>query len=235
MKVQKIHENFRRFLLNENIDPADVKMYIPSRGGDKRRIILYTVPNEDQTVSTNRLFLDTVIIGAVVIEDTSKAIGEPCIPETFQISSIHVHEDYENLGFQKLLMDSAFYMMANENKGLTSDQYSGTRDDAARAWQHISNDTTGYETRKTQDGNSEFDYTNSTPDPNDDCNMPISGPATNKSFLKKDLSQIEPQYKQMQYNHIQFLMKVPRSDKSAFKTMLANKSKYEFIRRYHGL
>lgn len=234
MKVQKIHENFRRFLLNENINPADVKMHIHSPGGDKRRIILYTVPNEDQTISANRLFLDTIIIGAVVIEDTSRALGEPCIPETFQISSIHVHEDYEGQGFQKLLMDSAFYMMANENKGLTSDQFSGTKADAARAWQHINNDNAGYETRKTQDGNSEFDYTNSTPDPNDDCNMPVDGPATNKSFLKKDLSQIESQYMLMKHNHDEFLMKVPRSDKSAFKTLLANKSKYDFMRRYHG-
>jgi len=232
MKVQKIHENFRRFLLNENIDPNDVCMYHHGVGKQTQRIILYK-PVQDSDIQS-RLFLDTVIIGAVRIDNTQAELDTPCIPETFQISSIFTHQDYEGQGFQKLLMDCAFYVLGQQGKGLTSDQDHGTTPAATRAWRKI--DASGeYEKRKTAQGNDEFDYNNRTPDPDDDCNLPRDITAVSTSYKKNDTSNIQPQYDKMNANHEQYLKKIDRVDRSAFRTMLVNKSISDFTRRYHGL
>ena len=66
MNIHVLHENFRRFLLNENIDPNDVCMYHYGAGKAQQRIILYK-PVPDESIA-KRLFLDTVIIGAVLLE-----------------------------------------------------------------------------------------------------------------------------------------------------------------------
>ena len=232
MKVQKIHENFRRFLLNENIDPNDVCMYHYDPGEATQRIILYK-PLEDDKIQS-RLFLDTVIIGAVLFQDTALAARQPCISKTFQVSSIHTHKDYEGQGFQKLLMDCAFYYLGQRDEGLTSDQVSGTKEKAGKAWKKIQN-SSEYEKRKTPEGNDEFDYLDQTPDPDDDCYMPDNNLAVSHSYKKKDTSNIQPQYERMKENHKKYIKKIDRSKRGAFKNMLIVKSRDQFIQRYNGL
>ena len=91
-----------------------------------------------------------------------------------------------------------------------------------------------YKKRETDDGNSVFDYTDQTDDPNDDCSMPSQHPATTHSFEKRNASSIQPQYDSMKNNHINFLKKIGR-DKGAFNNMLKNRSRADFIERYSGL
>ena len=232
MNVHLIHENFRRFLLNENIDPNDVCMYHYDPGKATQRIILYK-PLEDSKIQS-RLFLDTIIIGAVLLKDSESMVGKPCIPKTFQVSSIHTHKDYEGQGFQKLLMDCAFYHLGQQDQGLTSDQLSGTKEKAAKAWGKI-HKSGQYEKRKTPEGNDEFDYFGWTPDPDDDCKRPHDDLATSHSYQKKDTSNVQPQYERMKENHKKYLKKIGRSDRNAFENMLVVRSRDDFIRRYNGL
>jgi hypothetical protein len=131
------------------------------------------------------------------------------------------------------MMDCAFYVLGKEGKGLTSDQDTGTKDKAARAWDKIEN-SSEYKKRETDDGNNMFDYTDQTDDPNDDCSMPSQHPATTHSFEKRNASSIQPQYDSMKNNHINFLKKIGR-DKGAFNNMLKNRSRADFIERYSGL
>ena len=232
MKAQKIHENFRRFLLNENVNSEGLCLYHHGDGKNHQRIVIYK-PASKQAIETGRLFLDTVIIGAISFENTQKSVKEPCIPETFHVSSIYTHKDYEGHGFQKLLMDCAFYVLGKDDKGLTSDHKMGTKDKAARAWDKIekSND---YEKRKTKDGNDEFDYIEQTQDPDDDCDMPFKFPAVQHSFKKKNLSDSKAQYEKLKSNHESFVEKIGR-DKGNFENMLRNRSREDFRTRYRGL
>jgi hypothetical protein len=232
MNVHLIHENFRRFLLNENIDPNDVCMYHYNPGRTTQRIILYK-PLDDSNIQS-RLFLDTVIIGAVLLQNTQEAVRKPCIPDTFQVSTIFTHKDYEGQGFQKLLMDCAFYSLGQKDQGLTSDQFVGTKPRAAKAWDKIKA-SDNYSKRETDEGNIDFDYYDTTPDPDDDCRMSAAGPAVWSSYEMDDTSNIQPQYDKMKANHEQYLKKIDRNDRSAFKNMLVARAKEGFKVRYSGL
>lgn len=231
MDQKLIMEGWRRFLLNENIESGDICLYHHGAGKPNQRIILYK-PVEDSQIKS-RLFLDTIIVGAILFQNTNSVVREPCIPETFQVSTIFTHKDYEGQGLQKLMMDCAFYVLGKEDKGLTSDQQTGTKYKAARAWDKIEN-SSEYKKRETDDGNSEFDYTDQTEDPNDDCSMPSQSPAAIHSFEKQNASKIQPQYDSMKSNHINFLKKIGR-DRDAFNNMLKNRSRADFIERYQGL
>jgi hypothetical protein len=100
-------EGWRKFLLNENIVSEGICLYHHGAGRPNQRIILYK-PVEDTQIKS-RLFLDTIIVGAILFQNTDSVVNEPCIPETFQVSTIFTHKDYEGQGFQKLMMDCAFY------------------------------------------------------------------------------------------------------------------------------
>lgn len=231
MNIHVLHENFRRFLLNENIDPNDVCMYHYGAGKAQQRIILYK-PVPDESIA-KRLFLDTVIIGAVLLEDTEEDFGKPCIPKTYHVSSIYTHEDYEGQGFQKLLMDCSFYYLGKQNQGLTSDQYTGTKPKAAKAWNKIKA-SDNYSKRETDAGNNEFDYNNETPDPDDDCFASPVAPVVQSSYEMNDTSHIQPQYDRMKANHEEFLNKLDRAKRGAFKNMLVAHAKENFLKRYLG-
>lgn len=232
MKSYKLHKNFRKFLLNESAHSEGLCLYHKGDGANYQRIVIYKPPS-DESRQTSRLFLDTVIVGAISFENTKTATSEPCIPETFQINTVHTHKDYEGKGFQKLLMDCAFYVLGREDKGLTSDHVTGTKQKAERAWDKIEK-SGEYEKRKTKDGNDEFDYIEKTQDPDDDCDMPFKFPSTHHSFKKKSLSDSKTQYESMKSNHESFVKKLGRN-KGAFENMLKNRSKEDFRVRYRGL
>jgi len=179
------------------------------------------------------LFLDTTIVGRISFENTQTAIYEPCIADTFQVSAIHTHKDYEGQGYQKLLMDCAFYVLGKEDRGLTSDHETGTKAKAERAWDKIEK-SSEYEKRKTKDGNDQFDYIMQTQDPDDDCDMPDKFPSTHHSFKKKDLSDAKAQYEKLKSNHESFIKKLGKN-KGAFENMLKNRSSEDFNVRYRGL
>ena len=230
MKSYKLHKNFRKFLLNESANTEDLCLYHSGDGGNYQRIVIYKRPTEEDM----RIFLDAVIIGSISFENTQAGIKEPCIPETFHVNTIHTHKDYEGQGFQKLLMDCAFYVLSKDDKGLTSDHRDGTKDKAARAWDKIEK-SSEYEKRKTKDGNDEFDYIEKTEDPDDDCEMPpLRFTSTHHSFKKKNISSEQEAYESMKSNHESFVKSLKRM-KGAFENMLKNRSKEDFRVRYRGL
>ncbi len=218
--------------MNENVNPKGLCLYHSGDGKNYQRIVIYK-PASKEAIETSRLFLDTVIVGAISFENTQTAVKEPCIPETFQVNTVHTHKDYEGQGFQKLLMDCAFYVLGKDDKGLTSDHESGTKPKASRAWDKIEK-SSEYEKRKTKDGNDEFDYIEKTQDPDDDCEMPFKFPATHHSFKKKNLSDSKAQYEKLKSNHESFIKRLGRN-KGAFENMLKNRSREDFRVRFRGL
>ena len=228
VKSYKLHKNFRKFLLNESANTEGMCLYHSGDGGNYQRIVIYKRPSGDAL----RIFLDTVIVGAISFENTQVKLREPCIPETFHVVAIHTHKDYEGQGFQKLLMDCAFYVLGKDNKGLTSDHHTGTKQKAERAWDKIEK-SSEYEKRKTKDGNDEFDYIEQTEDPDDDCDMPFKFPSTDHSFKKKNTSSEQEAYERMKSNHESFVKNLKRM-KGAFENMLRNRSKEDFRVRYRG-
>ncbi len=232
MKSYKLHKNFRKFLLNESANTEGLCLYHKGEGTNYQRIIIYK-PVPDEAIKMNRQYIDTVIIGAITFDNTKNVVGEPCIPETFQVSTVFTHKDYEGQGFQKLLMDCAFYALGKENKGLTSDQFTGTKHRAERAWVKIEK-SSEYEKQQTRAGNDQFDYSDATPDPDDDCNMPMKFPSVMHSFKKKNTSDGKAQYDTMKTNHKTFVNKLGRN-KGAFENMLKNRSAEDFRVRFRGL
>ena len=232
MKSYKLHKNFRKFLLNESVETPGLCLYHLGAGTNYQRIIIYK-PVPDEAIKMNRQYVDTVIIGAITFDNTKNVVREPCIPETFQVSTVFTHKDYEGQGFQKLLMDCAFYALGKENKGLTSDQSIGTRRRAEKAWVKIEK-SSDYEKQQTKAGNDEFDYSGRTPDPDDDCNMPMKFPSVMHSFKKKDTSGGKEQYEKMNSDHKAFVKKLGRN-KGAFENMLKNRSAENFRVRFRGL
>jgi len=232
MESYKLHKNFRKFLLNESANSEGLCLYHLGEGSNYQRIIIYK-PVSDEAIKMNRQYIDTVIIGAITFDNTKNVVGEPCIPETFQVSTVYTHKDYEGQGFQKLLMDCAFYALGKENKGLTSDQNTGTRHRAEKAWNKIEK-SSEYEKQQTKAGNDKFDYSDATPDPDDDCNMPMKFPSVMHSFKKKNPSDGKAQYDMLNSNHKSFVKKLGRN-KRAFENMLKNRSAENFRVRFSGL
>lgn len=236
MESYKLHKNFRKFLLNESASSEGLCLYHHGEGSNYQRIVIYKpvpytsdVPYEKWL---RRIYLDTVIVGAIAFQNTESTLSEPCIPETFYVAAIHTHKDYEGQGFQKLLMDCAFYALGKDGKGLTSDQDTGTKHRAARAWDKIEK-SGEYEKRKTKKGNDKFDYLDATPDPDDDCRMPMKFPTTMHSFQKKNLSDAKTQYETLKGNH-DFFGEDLGYNKSTFENMLKNRSLEDFRVRFRG-
>ena len=237
MESYKLHKNFRKFILNENVNSEGLCLHHRGDGKNYQRIIIYKPvpfnPNVSYEDWLHRVYVDTVIVAAISFQNTETVLNEPCIPETFHINSIHTHKNYEGQGFQKLLMDCAFYVLGKDGKGLTSDQHTGTKHRAARAWDKIEK-SSEYEKRKTKKGNDEFDYLEATPDdPDDDCRMPMKYPSTTHSFQKKNPSEGKTQYETLKSNHDSFCEDLGRN-KSTFENLLKNRSFEDFRVRYSG-
>ena len=91
-----------------------------------------------------------------------------------------------------------------------------------------------YEKRQTKSGNDQFDYLDATPDPDDDCNMPLGDPSAMHSFKKKNPSDAKAKYEKMNSDHKTFVKKLGRN-KRAFENMLKNRSAENFRVRFSGL
>ena len=114
-----------------------------------------------------------IVVGQMSLAQTEK----PCIPNTFQVSTVAVSKDYQGKGLGTML-----YKIAAEitgDAGITSDHKVSTKDSAKKVWNKIDDDS-NWEKRQTEKGNDEFDYDgDKTPDdPNDDCESPINSKNT---------------------------------------------------------
>ncbi len=212
MKV--LMENWRRFVSeSEHKKPID----LPS--GDD--IVLF----HDEDIDNHELVIYQMIKGApfVVAGCTIDALSEsdaPCIPDTFQMSTIYTHEDHRGKGYSKLLYGLAFYIVNKQGAGLTSDHWTSTSDSAKdRAWNKLISrgEVVPRKTPGTPPtgGHSEFDYGEpgfkKTPlDPLDDCEEPAKPPAaTDSSLVLKNYTKFEPIYNKLSQRHESIMSAVP--------------------------
>ena len=195
--MKKILNEWRKFLIKENSAPR--MPYEPDNFG---QLSLY----HERDMNAHYFVLyhmapyyganEFYIVGMIIMKQTKK----PCIPKTYEVSNIYVEKEVQSQGFGSMLYDIAFAIAEQNGFGLTSDHEMGTLDKAARLWDKV-DDNPGYEKNTTKSGNDEFDYDNSTPDPDDDCNDGDGYPATDHSFTKKDNSAMISKYTQMIANH----------------------------------
>ena len=146
------------------------------------------------------------VIGMLTAEETS----EPCIPKTYEVSSIAVDSRYQG---QKIGLDLYRYAMAtakkDEGAGLTSDHSYGTKAKAASFWSRLKNDSPLADMKTTKKGNEEFEYPDEDgkfhdDDPENNCDKGYEGnPATDHSFIMKDdeASKAEQEIQQLERNH----------------------------------
>jgi len=193
-KQKLIMEGWRRFLReSKQLAPEEMMLYFTNKtdnAGAAFNIVLYTHKGAPTYAP--------VVIGGIDLVETD----EPCIPNTMYVGSIYRSSEYKGRGMGKLLYDIGFYIAGSMGFGLTSDKSEGTKEAASKNWDRMKNDPE-YIKRATQAGNDTFDYDNSTPDPDDDCEQPdeFSANASDHSFLKKDVGAVAGLVDKMEANH----------------------------------
>ena len=237
MKIQKIHENFRRFI-NEATRPDFSDLCAIQRSeGNAHEITIYKdngLVNHD--FKTFDYSTKITPIAQVVIGSSQKTGSGPCIPNTHEILQIWVNKNNRGQGWQKTMMDIAFGLAAKEGVGLTSDHKYGTTPEATGGWDKIEKNK-NYIKKKTKQGNDTFDYNNSTSDPDDDC---ASGKkdkvATDHSFISKYPNSMDSSLDVMMDNHkaierrLKFKPAAPTSEE--LKTKISKKATAMFRKDY---
>ena len=162
-------------------------------------VYLYTVP-------------DVRLVGTV----QARKLKKPCIPETWQVTSIAVEEDLQGQKLGFLLYKIIIAKLNSKGYGATSDHGVGTKPKAAKFWKRLEDEgsiaikrNTGQET----DGNAHdtFDYDGKlTPDdPNDDCEKGMSPkPATDHSWALTDsvYGATEAEARKLKSNYFEFVL-----------------------------
>ena len=112
------------------------------------------------------------IIASAELKALSANTGEPCIPETMSVSTIHTAQDYQNLGVGELLLDLIFYYASTldggKGRGITTDFDGGNTPIINYMIQKAMRDPKYYK-QTTTAGNDKMDFFNKTSDPDDDC------------------------------------------------------------------
>ena len=251
-KHKLIMESWRKFLAEDDRgyrtttpDGNDVYLRHKTLGptGKSNQITLYTIDPDElfvafQSGDVNVEMLERAHkdIGSIFIFPASR--GAPCIPETYQVGSVHTSEEFDRQGYGTLLYDLAFLVAGSNGWGLTSDRDSGTKATARELWASIEANDTKYKKRKTVEipisdvdldyihpepeegatsigGNDTFDYRGTTPDPDDDCGKDRWGSnATDHSFALRDLTEIEAVYDRLKNNHEQLIAMIDENDDS---------------------
>jgi hypothetical protein len=161
--------------------------------------------------------LSVSIIGSVSLESLDESgpciSGKPSENPSWHILGIHTNKKHRAVGYGSFLYGCAFLVADNAGAGLTSDKYSGSKEDAKIKWSSFEADAKKgggtYELRQTPDGSDKFDYDgNRTPnDPNDDCGVtpPKSKNASDSSISHKNPEIYENSIILYEENHMNFL------------------------------
>ena len=202
------HKKWKKFILTESKDHAPPVKYFDAEvgpmslyheaGQNEHYIVLYHMLPD---VGVDEFY----IVAYMKLQRTIK----PCIPDTFEVSRVYVEPEIHNMKFGRLIYRMGFAVADAFKFGLTSDHTSGTLDQAALVWQRFLKNPQ-YTKNKTQVGNKYFDYNQSTPDPDDDCDDGGGFPAINHSLTKKDASKDQNLYKKLfakHYENKKFLKK----------------------------
>lgn len=236
MKV--LMENWRKF-----VSEAEDKKPIDLPSDDN--IVLYhdkDIDNHELVIYRMDKYGPFVIAGCTI--DVISETDAPCIPETWQMSTIYTHGNYRGEGYSKLLYGLAFYLVNKDGAGLTSDHWTSTSKSAKdRSWNKLIS-RGQVVPRKTPGtppfgGHSEFDYgnkdgTRKTPDdPLDDCEEPSEGPAaTDSSLVLKNYTKFEPIYLKLTQRHEDVMSAVP--DRKQVEKQLIDDNSNNFDKFYGG-
>lgn len=194
-KHKLIMEGWRRFLKeSQQLNRDDMRLLYVDKsdsGGKAFNIVLYIQTQQNVKV-----------IGGIDCVETES----PCIPKTMMVATVYRDSQFAGQRLGDLLYDCGFYVAQSLGFGLTSDKEEGTKTGAKKHWKRFEANPE-YEKKATPAGNNEFDYDGSTPDPDDDCDIPdeASSNATDHSFLKKNPDDIEPVFIKMEQNHLNYL------------------------------
>ena len=199
----KLFESWRKYL-KEDVYGKDFLLklglnYLYEEGDFEIQLI-----HKDETTGQLKVvgMIETMQMG-----DTGPSGATPCIPETREIGAVAVDSQFKGKGLGTYLYEVAsFLVTTHDGGGITSDHSASTTNDAAKVWNRLEkslkytkrktakgsgeeeiNMETGEVTPAFDGGNDEFDYNNSTPDPNDDCYPPAEGkPASDNSLQIPD-------------------------------------------------
>ena len=169
----KLDLEYLRDLILQEASAVNVEelALLVDRGSDIVDVHLYTVP-------------DVRVVGTAQARKSEK----PCIPETWQVTSIAVEEDLQGQKLGFLLYKIIIAELNNKGYGVTSDHSVGTEPKAAEFWKRLEGEGSIAIKRKTKEGNDTFDYPpHETPDPDDDCEIGMAAkPATDHSWALTD-------------------------------------------------
>ena len=204
-------ENWRRYLAEQKGKDEIALMH--EDGGPYHKVYLYRLLNPET--------LEIDVVGFVHLEVLSKR-DNPCIPDTMEIAGIFTSEANRGEGFGRLLYDFAFYLANERDYGLTSDHTVSTSGDARSLWDSVlansskegeGDSSSLYIRRTTIDDNDEFDYDESTEDPDDDCTVGAQDrAATDYSFEKRDHGNIPTLFKKYKYMHEENKLSLPSAE-----------------------
>ena len=212
MNQKLIMENWRRFLKEEEtrgnrLDDSQVCLRVSISPGSDAEFTMYT---PGQGLEVAQMIADLQIIGEVTLSSL-KSDG-PCLKAngmnpSWHVEAIHTAEKFRNVGYGGLLYGFAFYVADQHNAGLTSDKNVGSKEDAVVKWKSFEKNTQTFDKVETPDGNDTFDYDESTPDPDDDCDVLA---AADENATDHSLEHTNPQiYEQSiaiyEANHMDFL------------------------------
>ena len=242
MNQKLIMENWRKFLeeqkergtrlpddqvcLRATISPksdAEFTLYTPGQGGDVQQKIL-----------------GLSIIGEVTVASL-KSDG-PCLKTqggnpSWHVEAIHTDEKFRNVGYGGLLYGFAFYIADQNNAGLTSDKNVGSKEDAVGKWKSFEKNSQTFDKLQTPAGNDTFDYDETTPDPDDDCDVLAAAEenATDHSLGHKNPKIYEAPMMTYEANHMDFLEQVIDSgfmSEKEFNKFLDQEAFASFKRNY---
>lgn len=150
------------------------------------------------------------VVGMMSITKTS----EPCIPETFEVSTVAVDKRYSRRGLGTKLYKFALAILKDRNGGLTSDHTTGTKRKASIIWnKKIPTIATK---KKTSMGNDTFEYPPfEDDDPENDCGEGLGGNiATDHSFEldSSEASEIKKEIEALERNHRMVVASLPTAN-----------------------
>ena len=239
MKQKLIMEGWRDFLKRSLDDENFALIYVDY--GNQKMLTLYNAANIKEMPKAEMKNYDHYtayeVVGALQMRESNLMVKEPCIPKTFQVNMVFVKDKYRGNKLQKKLMDMAFYIAEKEGFGLTSDHKDGTKPKAARAWQAIEK-SSQYVKQKTDSGSDTFDYSDETPDPNDDCTKPSTPPATDHSFVKSNNASGDLAFSSYSREHKLIRRQIAKnlggSAPDVFENIVNRVAIQEFQQAYHG-
>jgi len=243
MNQKLIMENWRRFLKEEEtrgtrLDDNQVCLRVSISPGSDAEFTMYT---PGQGLEVAQMIADLQIIGEVTLSSL-KSDG-PCLKAngmnpSWHVEAIHTAEEFRNVGYGGLLYGFAFYVADQNNAGLTSDKNVGSKEDAVVKWKSFEKNTQTFDKVETPDGNDTFDYDESTPDPDDDCDVLAAADenATDHSFGHTNPQIYEQSIAMYEANHMDFLDQVVDSgfmNEREFSKFLDQAAFASFKRNYN--